>query len=140
MQVGDRTRLVLNLNRSVPYETRLDGKYVFITVSPEKRPPARLGCGVLNATEEPVAATAAVPIAPFAISISVAAQMARRESSLTSVRRTPRSISVAKGANLVVDLMKNASLPEPLRRRLDVTDFGTRSPAWSPKSRVATYR
>ena len=49
--------------------------------------------------------------------------MARRESSDLGSPDTAIDIR-RKGANLVVDLMK-ANLPEPLRRRLDVTDFGT---------------
>ncbi len=44
VQVGNRTRLVLNLARLVPYETRLEGNAVYLTLSspgPKEGPSAR---------------------------------------------------------------------------------------------------
>ena len=122
VQVGDRTRLVLNLNRSVPYETRLDGKYVFITVSPSEtaaRPAS--AAAFSNATEE--SAAAAVDRTIRDINFRRGANGEGRV--IVDLGSPDTAIDIRrKGANLVVDLMKT-SLPEPLRRRLDVTDFGT---------------
>ena len=124
VQVGDRTRLVLNLNRSVPYETRLDGKYVFITVSPAEtaaRPASAAAFSSFNS--EPVAATAGADRTIRDINFRRGANGEARI--IVDLGSPDTAIDIRrKGANLVVDLMK-ANLPEPLRRRLDVTDFGT---------------
>ena len=37
VQVGDRTRVVLNLVRGLNYKTRLDGKALYVTLSPIER-------------------------------------------------------------------------------------------------------
>src|SRR5664279_1060590 len=37
VQVGDRTRVVLNLVRNMNYKTRLDGKSLYVTLSPIER-------------------------------------------------------------------------------------------------------
>ena len=37
VQVGDRTRVVLNLVRNMNYKTRLDGKALYVTLSPIER-------------------------------------------------------------------------------------------------------
>jgi type IV pilus assembly protein PilQ len=129
VQAGERTRLVVNLARSLNYATAIDGKSIIVTVE---------GTGgvarAVNASGLPVAVAAApVPAA----------------------RPQLRDLDFKRGANgagrVVVDLPNNqvavdvrqtgtgvtvdfigARLPESLRRRLDVTDFGT------PVTRVAT--
>jgi type IV pilus assembly protein PilQ len=37
VQVGDRTRLVLNLVKNLNYKTRIDGKSLYVTLSPIER-------------------------------------------------------------------------------------------------------
>jgi len=129
VQAGERTRMVVNLARALNYATAIDGKSIIVTVE---------GTGgvarAVNASGLPVAA----PAAPAA-----------------SARPQLRDLDFKRGANgagrVVVDLPNNqvavdvrqtgtgvtvdfigARLPESLRRRLDVTDFGT------PVTRVAT--
>ncbi|TXF97500.1 type IV pilus secretin PilQ [Massilia arenae] len=130
VQAGERTRLVLNLARALNYATTIDGKSVIVTVEGSggvARP--------LNASGMP--AVAAAP------------------SALPASRPQLRDLDFRRGANgagrVVVDLpanqvavdvrqtdsgvtvdFLNARLPESLRRRLDVTDFGT------PVTRVST--
>ncbi|MBC9072578.1 type IV pilus secretin PilQ [Thauera sp. CAU 1555] len=125
VQAGDRTRLVLNLSRMAPYETRLDGNALIITLSPIPQ-------------EAVVQATAEQPIANFAASSSAAA-LASKSIRDVNFRRgkegegrvmvelsspdTPIDIR-KQGPNLIVEFIKT-SLPEHLRRRSDVVDFGT---------------
>lgn len=125
VQAGDRTRLVLNLSRMAPYETRLDGKELIITLTPIPQ-------------EAVVQATAEQPIANFAASSSAAA-LANKSVRDVNFRRgkegegrvmvelsspdTPIDIR-KQGPNLIVEFIKT-SLPEHLRRRSDVVDFGT---------------
>ncbi len=37
VQVGDRTRVVLNLVKNLNYKTRLEGKSLYVTLSPVER-------------------------------------------------------------------------------------------------------
>jgi type IV pilus assembly protein PilQ len=129
VQAGERSRLVLNLKRPVNYATAIDGRNVLITLD---------GSGG-SAT----ALTAAgVPAAPAPASSAVTEAMGERG------RQQIRDIEFRHGAggegrivielpskqvlvdarqqgqNIVVDFMR-IGLPPSLRRRLDVSQFGT---------------
>ncbi|MCB1908792.1 MAG: type IV pilus secretin PilQ [Rhodocyclaceae bacterium] len=131
VQVGDRTRLVLNLDRAMPYDTRIDGRFVFITL-------ARGGTDV-GATEPNVYSSFASPTGSAAAAGDRAIRdiAFRRgvdgEGRIVVELATPETaIDIRRmGSNLVVEFLKT-TLPEPLRRRLDVADFGT------PVTEVAT--
>jgi len=120
VQVGDRSRMVLNLKSAVTYDARVDGKSVIITLSP-----TTAGGGATP--------TSAASFAPSGT--------ADTRSSLRDIdfRRGPdgsgrviielgsagTGVDIRQqGQTLVVDFQK-ASLPENLRRRLDVGDFAT---------------
>lgn len=125
VQAGDRTRLVLNLARMAPYETRLDGNALIITLSPIPQ-------------ETIVQATAEQPIANFAASSSAAAEASKsirdvnfrrgKEGEgrvMVELSSPDTPIDIRKqGPNLIVEFIKT-TLPEHLRRRSDVLDFGT---------------
>ena len=120
VQAGERTRMVLNLRRSVGYDTQIDGRDLVI---------------VLAAT--PVAAVSG-PAA--AVTHFVEAKAVDRHSMrdvdfrrgkagegriVIDLSDSSTGIDIrAQGQNLVIDFFKT-SLPDKLRRRLDVTDFGT---------------
>jgi type IV pilus assembly protein PilQ len=120
VQVGDRTRLVLNLNKMTTYVARLDGKALFVTL----------------AAKEPGEAAGAPVVAHFAEAPPHASPQSVRDISFHRGKDGEARISVdlsdpnvgidirQQGSNLVVDFVKT-SLPEKLRRRLDVTDFAT---------------
>jgi type IV pilus assembly protein PilQ len=126
VQAGQRTRLVLNLKRALNYATAIDGKSVVLTVEGSG--------GVARAVDASGRVQAPAPGAP---------------------RQQLRDLDFRRGANgegrIVVDLPNsqvavdvrqagdkvlvdflNTGLPASLRRRLDVTDFGT------PVTRVTT--
>lgn len=127
VQVGDRTRLVLNLVKSLNYSTRVDGKSLYVTLSP-----------VVRLTE-----TAARASTRFAEESLVGAKHAIRDVNFRRGKDGEARIVVdlsdagtgidirQQGSSLVVDFMKTA-VPEHLRRKLDVDDFST------PVSRVET--
>ena len=127
VQVGDRTRLVMNLVKSLNYSTRVDGKSLYVTLSP-----------VLRLTD-----AAAQISTRFAEESLVGAKHAMRDVSFRRGKDGEARIVVdlsdagtgidirQQGASLVVDFMKTA-VPEHLRRKLDVDDFST------PVSRVET--
>jgi len=118
VQSGERSRLVLNLKQPAAYKTELRGKTLWVTL-------------------EPVAGAA-----PVAAAAPVFAESRNRDAlPLKDVdfRRGPDNagrvvVDLAndqvgvdirpQGKTLVVEFLKT-TLPEGLRRRLDVSDFGT---------------
>ncbi len=120
VQVGDRTRLVLNLDRNMNYATRLEGKSLYVTLSPI----ARLTDTVVQRSTR------------FAEESLVGAKHALRDVMFRRGKDGEGRIIVdlsdsgtgidirQQGSALIVDFMKT-SVPDHLRRKLDVTDFAT---------------
>jgi type IV pilus assembly protein PilQ len=127
VQAGERTRVVLNLKASTAYKAEIQGKSLFITL-------------------DPVVAAAPAAIAPPAFAENRNRDVLplkdldfRRgaDSSGRIVVDLPNNqVGVdirQQGQTLVVEFLKTA-LPEGLRRRLDVSDFGT------PVQSVTTFQ
>ncbi len=121
VQAGDRTRVVINLKQAASYQARMEGKTLLI---------------VLDRTESSATAVG-VPAAKPAFAESRNSNVAslkdvdfRRGTGTTGkvvVELANNQIGVdirQQGQNLVVDFLKS-TLPEGLRRRMDVSDFGT---------------
>src|SRR6266850_1477788 len=105
VQGSDRTRLVLNLRRPVAHETSLDGSALVISLS-----------------EPAVAQTAP------------GGQVAHFAEGKAEAKHAIRDIDFRQqGQNIIVEFIKTA-LPDNLRRRLDVVDFGT------PVTTVSTFQ
>ena len=121
VEAGDRTRVVLNLGQSVGYDTRIDGRALLVTLQP---PPAAtpVAGGTMGALFAPPAVpgdVAALKDIDFRRGQGTAGRIVvNLANSQTGVDIKPQ------GRNLVVEFLKT-SLPEGLRRRLDVSDFGT---------------
>ncbi|HEX9720877.1 MAG TPA: type IV pilus secretin PilQ [Ramlibacter sp.] len=127
VQAADRTRLVLNLKAAAAYKAQLQGKSLLVVLEP-------VG----------VAGPAATAAPAFAESRNTETQPIRdvdfRRGSDSSARvivdLPSNQVGVdirQQGQNLVVEFLKS-SLPEGLRRRLDVSDFGT------PVQTVTTFQ
>ena len=120
VQVADRTRLVLNLVRNMNYRTRIDGKALYVTLSPIERLSDSAAERTVRFAEESV----------MGARHSVRDVMFRRGRDgegrvIVDLSDSGTGIDIRKqGPNLIVDFMK-ASLPDHLRRKLDVTDFAT---------------
>ena len=135
VQAGERTRLVLNLVRGMNYTTRLDGKSLYVMLSPI----ARLGDSSVQRstrfTEESV----------------VGAKHALRDVLFRRGKDGEGKIIVdlsdagtgidirQQGTSLIVDFMKT-SVPDHLRRKLDVTDFATPVTAVETKAQGENVR
>jgi type IV pilus assembly protein PilQ len=118
VQSGERTRVVINLKQAAAYQTKIDGQsllLVFERTEAAATAPAAQTAFAENRNRE----TVALKDIDF-----------RRGSGSTGrivVELANNQVGVdirQQGQNLVVDFLKT-SLPEGLRRRLDVTDFGT---------------
>jgi type IV pilus assembly protein PilQ len=120
VQVGDRTRMVLNLVRNMNYTTRLDGKSLYVTLSPIERLADAAAQRTTRFAEESLVGS----------KHAVSDVMFRRGKDgegriIVDLSDTGTGIDIRQqGPNLVVDFMKT-TLPERLRRKLDVTDFAT---------------
>ncbi len=126
VQVGDRTRLVLNLSRVTPFDARVDGREVVIALSPVDRD------AVASTSVSEAMANFAAPKAQDATSEgkSIRDVTFRRgkdgEARVVVQLSNPNTgIDIRRqGGNLVVEFL-DTSIPEHLRRRSDVTDFAT---------------
>ena len=118
VQAGDKARLVLNLRRSVTHEARVDGRNLIITlqaaaasVTPSDK--------IAHFAEGRADAKHAIRDVDF--------RRGRGGEGRIVVDLSDASTGIdirQQGQNLVVDFLKT-SLPENLKRRLDVTDFAT---------------
>jgi type IV pilus assembly protein PilQ len=128
VQAGERTRLVLNLKRPLNYAAAIDGKSVILTVE---------GSGgiaqAVNAAGLPARAAAPAGSAPQALRDLDFRRGANGEGRIVvDLPNSQVPVDVRQAGNQIhVDFLKTA-LPPALRRRLDVTDFGT------PVTRVTT--
>jgi type IV pilus assembly protein PilQ len=127
VQAGDRTRVVLNLKQATPYKSQLQGRSVLV---------------VLDAVTTTTSTANAAPV--FAESRSrdtlplkdLDFRRGEEGAGRIVVALPNNQVGVdirQQGQTLVVEFMKS-TLPEGLRRRLDVTDFGT------PVQTVTTFQ
>lgn len=127
VQAGDRTRLVLNLKRTVSYSTAIEGNAVVVTLT---APLADTAAAASSGSARAPAPTRFADAAPTPMPHSVRDIDFRRGAD--GVGRVIVDLSDAQagvdirtqGQTIVVDLLKS-SLPDSLRRRLDVSDFAT---------------
>jgi type IV pilus assembly protein PilQ len=128
-EANGRTRVVLNVDSLVPYDTRVQGNTIIVTVGGGTRSAAGTGAG------------ASSPAA-------VAASTARRATAAPAGARSVSNIDFRRGSDgsgrIIVELtdskvpadlrqeggrvvvnFDNTSLPESLMQRLEVTDFAT---------------
>ena len=127
VQAGERTRVVLNLKASTPYRADIQGKSLLITL-------------------DPVAVAAPAGVAPPAFAenrnrdvlplkdIDFRRGIENAGRIVVDLPNNQVGVDIRQqGQTLVVEFLKT-SLPEGLRRKLDVADFGT------PVQSVSTFQ
>jgi len=121
VQAGERTRLVLNLKRSLNYAMAIDGKSVIVTVDGSGGTAQAVTSGGL-----PVPVVSAAPASRQALKNIDFRKGANGEGRIVvDLPHNQVAVDVRQAGNsIIVDFMKTG-LPETLRRRLDTTDFGT---------------
>ena len=120
-QSGDRTRLVLNLKQPSSYRAQLEGKVLLVVLE-------STGAGVAAAPKpaEPVHFAAPLNAEQQAIK-DIDFRRGADGAGRVIVNLASNQVGVdlrQQGQNLVVEFLRS-TLPDNLRRRLDVTDFGT---------------
>ncbi|GGX87596.1 type IV pilus secretin PilQ [Massilia dura] len=133
VQAGDRSRLVFNLKRALNYATAVEGRNVILTIEgtggvataldargvPVSAAPARLPAG--PAADAPSKA----PGKPVLRAIDFRRGTGGEGRIVVDLPNNAVAVDVKQGPQgVTVDFLKTA-VPETLRRRLDVTDFGT---------------
>jgi len=123
VEVGDRTRVVLNLRQMYRVDTRMDGNDLFITLGGIA---ADAGSRAARATNEHFAEATLSSREKNSIRDINFRRGANGEGRiLVDLSDSNIGIDVRRqGTNLIVDFLK-VSLPDSLRRRLDVADFAT---------------
>src|SRR5262245_28111408 len=122
-EAKDRTRLVLNLDRLLPYETRLDGNNIVVTLGSQASgaAPVASRASVVGASDS--ASASAAPRAIRAIDFRRGTDGAGR---IVVKLTDPRTqINQRQLGNQIVVDFAGAELPKNLMRRYDATDFGT---------------
>jgi type IV pilus assembly protein PilQ len=127
-EANGRTRVVLNLNQMVPYQTRVEGNDVIVTVG---QAPGGAAPPAFAAHQPPRSAAPTAPAPVVAAGERAIRNIDFRRGAdgagqvvveLTDPRTT---VDVrTEGGRLVVDF-QNTALPQELMKRLDVTDFAT---------------
>jgi type IV pilus assembly protein PilQ len=119
VQAGTRTRLVLNLNKSVEYDTTIDGKQLLIALGD-------VGAGAAPVNASPRFAEATPGAARHSIRDVDFRRGATGEGRIvTTLSDAQAGINIRQQANGVVVDFIGTELPRALQRRLDVADFGT---------------
>ena len=119
VQGADRTRLVLNLRRQVAHETTVDGRTVIISLSAPAMAESTPGGQTAQFAEGRGDAKHAVRDIDFRRGRGGEGRV------VVDLSDTNTGIDIrTQGQNIVVEFLKT-SLPENLRKRLDVTDFAT---------------
>lgn len=128
-QAGERTRLVLNLKQPANYKTQIQGKALLVVLESAQQ------AGAAAASSEPVHFAESQNRAQLALKdIDFRRGQDGAGRVVVELPNTQVGVDIRQqGQSLVVEFLRS-TLPESLRRRLDVTDFGT------PVQTVSTFQ
>jgi type IV pilus assembly protein PilQ len=122
VQAGDRTRVVINLKQPSTYQAKLEGKTLLLVL---ESAPAAVAAAPSPTPQASAFApsgnveSAALKDIDFRRGVGNAGRV------VVELANNQTGVDIRQqGKDLVVDFLKT-SLPEGLRRRLDVSDFGT---------------
>jgi type IV pilus assembly protein PilQ len=129
VQVGERTRLVLNLKNMVTYETKSEGNTLTISLAAIPSSASRAGSDrTVRFAEGTDAEKHSLRDIDFRRGKSGEGRV------VVELSDTSTGIDIRQqGQTLIVDFLKT-TLPENLRKRLDVTDFAT------PVTTISTFQ
>ncbi len=119
-QAGERTRLVLNLKQATTYRAQLQGKALLLILESGGAP------AVIASAAEPTRFAPSINTTQLPLK-EVDFRKGNDGAGRVVVNLANNQVGVdirQQGQGLVIEFLKT-SLPDSLRRRLDVTDFGT---------------
>ena len=127
VQSGDRSRLVLNLKQTTNYKTEIRGKSLFVSLDPVAAPSGAVVAATVF-SEDRNRDVLAIKDMDFRRGAEGAGRV------IVDLANSQVGVDIKQqGQTLVVEFLKS-SMPEGMRRRLDVSDFGT------PVQSVTTFQ
>ncbi len=127
LQAGERSRVVLNLKQATSYKAQLQGKSLMVVLDPVAAP-APDAAAVPAFVESRSRDVLPLKDVDFRRGVNGSGRV------VVSLPNSQVGVDIRqRGQTLVVEFMKS-SLPEGLKRRLDVADFGT------PVQTVTTFQ
>lgn len=128
VQAGDRSRVVLNLKQSTTYKTQIQGKTLLVLLDPVAASPVATAAVPTVFAESRSAEVLALKDIDFRRGNENAGRV------VVSLANSQVGVDIRQqGQNLIVEFLKT-TLPDGLRRRLDVADFGT------PVQKVSSFQ
>lgn len=119
VQANDRTRVVLNLKRATPYKSVIDGNSLLVSLAPASEAASSEKGGGTVFSESKNTSVAPLKNIDFRRGVENAGRV------VIDLDSNQVGVDIRQqGDKLVVEFLKT-SLPEGLRRKLDVSDFGT---------------
>ena len=123
-EANGRTRVVLNLDSMVPYETRRSGNTIYITLGAEGGDES-MSTQFVGRTAEGSSRSFASSGARTINSVDFRRTRDGGGRVLVNLSDPSTAVDIRQEGGRVVAVFKNTSLPAVLMRRLDVTDFAT---------------
>ncbi len=124
VEVENRTRVVLNLNRAMTYETTVEGNTLLLALSPTAGKAWQEG-GIDKPVEHFSQAAGGMSAANSIRDIAFRRGREGEARIAVDLSDSTAGIDIRQqGQSLIVDFL-NVSAPEALRKKLDVTDFAT---------------
>ena len=119
VQANDRTRVVLKLKRATPYKSVIDGNSLLVSLAPASEAASSEKGGSTVFSESRNTSVAPLKNIDFRRGVENAGRI------VIDLDSNQVGVDIRQqGDKLVVEFLKT-SLPEGLRRKLDVSDFGT---------------
>ncbi|MDQ6685591.1 MAG: type IV pilus secretin PilQ [Pseudomonadota bacterium] len=120
-QSGDRTRLVMNLKQPAGYRAQIDGKVLIVTLDNTALPSVSTASGQTTTRFAESLNRTQLPLRD--IDFRRGADGAGRV--IVELPNNQVGVDIRQqGSSLIIEFLRS-TLPDNLRRRLDVTDFGT---------------
>ncbi len=119
VQAGTRTRLVLNLSKSVEYETKIVGKQLLVALGDVGTSAAPVNTAPRFAEAAPGNVNHDIRDVDFRRGVAGDARI------VTTLSDAQTGINIRQQSNGIVIDFIGTNLPKALQRRLDVADFGT---------------
>jgi len=123
-EANGRTRVVLNLDSMVPYETRRSGNTIYITLGAEGGDES-MRTQFAGSTTEGSSTSFASSGARSITSVDFRRTRDGGGRILVSLSDPSTAVDIRQEGGRVVAVFKDTTLPAELMRRLDVTDFAT---------------
>lgn len=118
VQAGNRSRMVLNLQQSTNYDAKIEGNVLFLYLQP-------VTATAVPVKESPLVTAQEAVQLPFIkdIDFRKASELAGRV--IVTLPNSQVGVDIKQQGKALLVQFSGVALPEGLRRRLDVADFGT---------------